>query len=237
MAEICDPIWSSDVGMVPTPYAWLAAVTYCFQIYFDFSGYSDMAIGLGRMMGFEFRENFDRPYVATTFTEFWRRWHISLSNFMRQYIYIPLGGKRVGPLRGYVNLWVVFLVSGFWHGASWNFIVWGAYQGVFLTLDKLGLARIAAAAPRVVMRLLMMFLVTVSWVVFRANDMPHALRMLERMFCGGGPAWWDYWHTINSRLDGNAAAMLVAACLCSFLPWSERFLALERRLLVWRNTP
>jgi alginate O-acetyltransferase complex protein AlgI len=237
MAEICDPIFAADPGFVPPFYAWLAAVTYYFQIYFDFSGYSDMAIGLGRMMGFEFRENFDRPYVSTTFTEFWRRWHISLSNFMREYVYIPLGGNRVGRLRGYLNLWIVFLLSGFWHGASWNFIAWGAYQGVFLTADRLGWAAVAERLPKLPLRVSMVFLVTVSWVVFRANDMTHATTLLDRMFCGGGPPWYEFWYSIEAQLDGYARAMLIAAALGAFLPWSRRFLALEQRFLAWRSTP
>ena len=123
-------------------------LAYSFQIYFDFSGYSDMAIGLGRMFGIEFLENFDRPYLSRTFTEFWQRWHISLSRFMRDYLFLPLGGNRLGPVRGYANLWIVFLLSGLWHGAAWTFVVWGAYQGLFLSLDRLFWGRVVERLPR-----------------------------------------------------------------------------------------
>jgi alginate O-acetyltransferase complex protein AlgI len=122
---------------MPAHYAWLGVLAYSIQIYFDFSGYSDMAIGLGRIIGFRFPENFNQPYTAKSITEFWQRWHITLSNWMRLYLYIPLGGNKVAPWRMYFNLWIVFLISGFWHGAAWTFIVWGAYYGFFLTFEKL----------------------------------------------------------------------------------------------------
>ena len=172
---------------LPLPYAWTGIICYTFHIYFDFAGYSDMAIGLARMMGFEFLENFNRPYTARSITEFWHRWHISLSNFMRDYLYIPLGGNRVAAWRNKLNLWLTFLVSGFWHGASWNFIFWGAYHGTLLSVEKsLGprrLARIPAwlGWPATFM------LVLVSWVFFRANSLPHAVAFLARMVA------WDSW--------------------------------------------
>ncbi|HEX5051150.1 MAG TPA: MBOAT family protein [Planctomycetota bacterium] len=236
MAAVCDPVFNRPIGVVSQGFAWMAAFAYYFQIYFDFSGYSDMAIGLGRMMGFEFLENFDRPYVARTFTEFWRRWHISLSNFMREYIYIPLGGNRVGTLRGYLNLWVVFLISGFWHGAAWNFVVWGAYQGVFLTVDKLGWQRIAARLPALVLRPMMVFLVLVSWVIFNTRDLTHAGSFLARMFRGSGPDWTE--PSLNSLvpLDTYTLVLFAVAALVAFLPWSQRYLALEQRFLAWART-
>lgn len=117
--------------------AWTGILAYTFQIYFDFSGYSDMAIGLAKMMGFKFPENFNMPYIAKNITDFWNRWHMSLSRWMRDYLYIPLGGNKVHSYKKYINLWIVFLISGLWHGAEWNFIIWGAYHGFFLTLDKL----------------------------------------------------------------------------------------------------
>ena len=128
------------------PHAWLGIVCYTLQIYFDFSGYSDMAIGLGRMFGFRFPENFRCPYIADTVQEFWRRWHISLSTWFRDYLYIPLGGNRVSPARTYLNLVTVFFLCGLWHGASWNFVVWGLFHGAFLVLERLGLARLGPAA-------------------------------------------------------------------------------------------
>ena len=136
MAEQADLIFSSNLNELTTPMAWIGMIAYTFQIYFDFSGYSDMAIGLGRMMGFRFPENFNAPYISTSITEFWRRWHMTLSGFMRDYLYIPLGGSRVNSNgRLYFNLALVFLLSGLWHGASWNFVIWGAFHGFFLILD------------------------------------------------------------------------------------------------------
>jgi alginate O-acetyltransferase complex protein AlgI len=237
MAALCDPVLERPITMVPQSIAWLAAVAYYFQIYFDFSGYSDMAIGLGRMLGFRWLENFNRPYIATTFTDFWRRWHISLSNFMREYVYIPLGGNRTTPLRAYRNLWIVFLVSGFWHGASWNFVIWGAYQGLFLTIDKLGWSEVSKRIPAVVLRLLMVFLVLVSWVIFCTHDLTHCLQFLGRMFLGGGPLWSQATVVSVLPLDSRAGAVLALAVVISFLPWSERYRALEQRFLDWVRTP
>ncbi|MBT3294855.1 MAG: MBOAT family protein [Verrucomicrobia bacterium] len=168
--------------------AWLGATCYAWQIYFDFSGYSDMAIGLGRMLGFDFLENFRAPYIAANFTEFWRRWHISLSNWMREYLYIPLGGNRGGRLRRDLNLWVVFLLSGFWHGAAWNFIVWGLYHGLFLSLDKVT-TRWRERIARPVAVITTFVLVVVGWIFFRAESLGDAGAYLGRMVgmgSGGG---------------------------------------------------
>lgn len=158
--------------------AWTAAVCYALQLYFDFSGYSDMAIGLGKMFGFDFLENFNQPYISKSVTEFWRRWHISLSNWMREYLYVPLGGNRVAPWRLYLNLWIVFLLSGFWHGASWNFVIWGAIHGGILTAERLAskykLPRwpAALAVPRT------FCLVLFAWIFFRAWDFSQATSYL-----------------------------------------------------------
>jgi alginate O-acetyltransferase complex protein AlgI len=166
------------------PLAWLGAVAYTFQIYFDFSGYSDMAIGLGRFMGFQFPENFNNPYISRSITEFWQRWHITLGRWMRDYLYIPLGGNQVKPSRLYINLWTVFILSGFWHGAAWNFIAWGAFHGLFLVLDRLFLLRIAKRLG--VLSIVPTFMVTVvGWVLFRAESLAGALAYMERMVSGG----------------------------------------------------
>ena len=148
LAETADAVFDAPRGSLYPAVAWIGVLAYSFQIYFDFSGYSDMAIGLGRMFGIEFLENFDRPYLSRSFTEFWQRWHISLSRFMRDYLFLPLGGNRLGPIRGYANLWIVFLLSGLWHGAAWTFVVWGAYQGLFLSLDRLFWGKVVARLPR-----------------------------------------------------------------------------------------
>jgi len=143
LGEKADLIFGLEATDLNASIAWLGIVCYTFQIYFDFSGYSDMAIGLGRLMGFKFPENFNSPYISQSITEFWQRWHITLGRWMRDYLYSPLGGNRVSSIgRLYFNLWVVFIISGFWHGASWNFFLWGAYHGLFLIFDRLFLNRL-----------------------------------------------------------------------------------------------
>ena len=136
MGAVVERIFTSDTATFSTPIAWLGAVAYTFQLYYDFSGYSDMAIGLGRMFGFRFLENFNYPYISSSITEFWRRWHISLSTWFKEYLYIPLGGNRCGNVRTYFNLFVVFVATGVWHGASWNFVLWGLWHGFFIILER-----------------------------------------------------------------------------------------------------
>ena len=150
--------------------AWLGAAAYALQIYFDFSGYSDMAIGMGRMLGFTFAENFDYPYRARSVTEFWRRWHISLSSWFRDYVYIPLGGNRVGAGRHMLNLLAVWLLTGLWHGASWNFVLWGLYYALLLILEKYLTGRALSKLPAGAARALTLLLVTVGWVIFSNTD-------------------------------------------------------------------
>lgn len=220
LGAVADRIFAQDITALPASLAWLGLLCYAFQIYFDFAGYSDMAIGLARMMGFEFLENFNRPYTARSITEFWRRWHISLSNFMRDYLYIPLGGNRGGAWRTRFNLWLVFLVSGLWHGASWNFIFWGAYHGTLLSAERsLGAARLARA-PGWLMVPLTFLLVLVGWVFFRADNLPHALTYLERLVA------WDAWRFTptdpallwSDIISHRTACALGLAALASFLP-------------------
>ena len=182
MGAVANNVFSLPEVKLTTGYAWLGIVCYAYQIYFDFSGYSDMAIGLGRMMGFRFLENFDQPYIAQSFTEFWRRWHISLSRWMRDYLYIPLGGNRVSPLRMYLNLWLVFLLSGFWHGANWTFVVWGLYHGFFLVLDKLFWLDKSKVLGRLFNTALTFVLVLIGWVLFRSETLGAAGTYLLHMF-------------------------------------------------------
>ena len=163
--------------------AWVGVLAYAFQIYFDFCGYSDMAVGLGRMLGFEFLKNFDAPYRAESITDVWRRWHISLSSVLRDYLYYPLGGNRKGPTRTYVNLAVVMLLGGLWHGAKWNFLVWGAYHGLFLGYERWrGKQSIYQTFPRAVRIGLTFVLMLFSWVLFRADNLAAAWRYFESMF-------------------------------------------------------
>ncbi|WP_197059989.1 MBOAT family O-acyltransferase [Sporocytophaga myxococcoides] len=181
LAEEADKIFALDVNMMSSSTAWIGALAYTFQIYFDFSGYSDMAIGLAKMMGFTFPENFNLPYISKSITEFWRRWHITLGQWMRDYLYIPLGGNRVTPNKVLMNLLIVFLISGLWHGAAWTFILWGAYHGFFLIIDRLFLLEFYQKTGTK-MALPITFTITIfGWVLFRANDLEHAIAFIRRM--------------------------------------------------------
>ena len=162
--------------------AWYGVTAYAFQIYFDFSAYSDMAIGLGLMLGFVFSKNFDSPYLAQSITDFWRRWHISLSTWLRDYLYVPLGGSRMGPTRTYVNLAIVMLLGGLWHGAAWNFVIWGGLHGALLTAERVrGKLSLYQGFPRPIRTAVTFVLVLFTWVFFRAEDLPSALRYLSSM--------------------------------------------------------
>lgn len=169
-------------GSMNTGVAWLGAICYSLQIYYDFSAYSDMAIGIGRVLGFHFNENFDLPYKSCSIQEFWRRWHISLSSWFRDYVYIPLGGNRRGTGRTYFNLTVVFLLTGFWHGAAWQFIIWGLYHGFFSIVERLGLNNILEKIPRAFRHIYTMLVVIVGWVFFRADNIGAALNYIRNMF-------------------------------------------------------
>lgn len=177
-----DRIFALPHEQLTSPIAWMGALAYTFQIYFDFSGYSDMAIGLARMMGFVFPENFNLPYISQNITEFWRRWHMSLSRWMRDYLYIPLGGNKVSNKRMYFNLCLVFLISGFWHGAQWTFIFWGAYHGAFLILDRLFLIKATGKIGKYPRIILTFFIVVIGWVFFRAETISEAFTFLRKMF-------------------------------------------------------
>lgn len=176
--------------------AWFGVVAYAFQIYFDFSAYSDMAIGFGLMMGFMFAKNFDSPYISQSITEFWRRWHLSLSNWLRDYLYIPLGGNRKGGGRTYVNLMTVMLLGGLWHGASWNFVIWGGIHGGMLAIERMqGKDSFYRRLPRILRIAVTFFVVCISWVFFRAADLGAATTYLRSMF---------------GLVDGGATALLSA---------------------------
>ena len=212
MAEVADAAFGTAPGALGCGWAWVGIVAYAFQIYFDFSGYSDMAIGLGRMLGIEFLENFDRPYVSRSITEFWRRWHISLSNWMREYLYVPLGGNRKGRGRTYLNLWIVFLISGFWHGAAWNFVAWGAFHGFFLCLDKLAGRERTAKIPGWIGLPATFVLVLFSWVLFRAETLGHSEEDAGRMADVFGAAPEDA--AAIAFGPRHAAAMAAGFVLC-----------------------
>tara|TARA_Y100000817_G_C16778302_1_gene509361 strand:- start:216 stop:1085 length:870 start_codon:yes stop_codon:yes gene_type:complete len=217
MGSIADQIFALPSTDISSPAAWLGIVAYSFQIYFDFSAYSDMAIGLARMFGFEFLENFNYPYISRTIQEFWRRWHISLSNWFRDYVYIPLGGNRKGPARTYLNLVIIFLLCGFWHGASWNFLVWGLIHGTFLAAERAIPDKSFAWMPRTLARLLghtyVLFIVMIAWVFFRADTLPQALEYLAVMFGGLGSD--QVRMPLASFLDRQALFLLVVAAVGS----------------------
>jgi alginate O-acetyltransferase complex protein AlgI len=186
LAVPADAIFGVDPGTLSSGAAWLGVICYTLQIYFDFSGYSDMAIGLGKMFGFRFPENFDYPYISRSIKEFWRRWHISLSTWFRDYLYIPLGGNRVSPLRNYLNLVIVFFLCGLWHGASWTFVIWGLYHGVFLIIERPVVSRWFERQPRFLSHVYALSVVIIGWVFFRAETLSSALGYLQALVSLGG---------------------------------------------------
>lgn len=188
---IFSKVYGFDMGQISVASAWLGCAAYTFQIYFDFSGYSDMAVGLGKMFGFEFKMNFDYPYISKSITEFWRRWHISLGSWFREYVYIPMGGNRVGIIKHIRNILVVWFLTGLWHGASWNFIVWGLYYGLILLIEKLVLGRGLEKIPGVLRRVYTMLLVMIGWVFFFSPDLSSAVNYLGIMFGTGKHSFID----------------------------------------------
>ena len=206
MAPIAEAIYAGSPGIYGTAMYWIAALAYTFQIYFDFSGYSDMAIGLGRVFGFHFLENFDYPYIAKSVTDFWRRWHISMSSWFRDYVYIPLGGSRVSRGRWVFNILVVWGLTGFWHGASWNFLLWGLYYAALLVLEKLALGRLLERLPAAVRWLYTFLIVVVGWVIFNLTDFTQMTAALSSMFT---------WHPTDwlGVAAGNTEVLRAAYCL------------------------
>lgn len=180
--ELADEIMANSAQEINTPIAWLGITAYTIQIYFDFSGYSDMAIGLGRMFGFRIMENFNFPYLSKSIKEFWRRWHISLSTWFRDYVYIPLGGNRKGKYRVFFNLFTVFLLTGFWHGASWSFVFWGVFHGIFLIVERIGFGKVLDKAPSALSWLYTLLTVMVGWVFFRIENINEAFVFVGKLF-------------------------------------------------------
>lgn len=187
---------------------WFGVLFYMLQIYLDFSAYSDMAIGMGRMVGFHFKENFDYPYASKSVTEFWRKWHISLSSFFRDYVYIPLGGNRKGKLKTYRNLFIVWLLTGLWHGASWNFVLWGLFFFVFLVVEKLGLLKLLEKIPSVFSRAYLLIVVFFGWILFRFSDFQYIPVVVKGLFGLNGNALIDF--ETQTLLAGNVIFIIVA---------------------------
>jgi alginate O-acetyltransferase complex protein AlgI len=217
IAPVANAAFATSGGDMTTATAWLGALAYTVQLYFDFSGYSDMAIGLGVMLGFRLPENFNRPYSAVSITDFWRRWHMSLSRWFRDYVYIPLGGNREGTAKTYRNLLIIFVLTGFWHGANWTFLVWGLYHGALLVIERVtGLGTVTATGPALVLRRAVTFLlVVVGWVFFRAESLDKALAMLRAMLVPSGLGLPD---TVSAALTNQRTLVLALALLVVLLP-------------------
>lgn len=230
IALVATTIYSGDTAVYGTALYWLAALAYALQIYFDFSGYSDMAIGLGSMFGFQFPENFNYPYAALSITDFWRRWHISLSTWFRDYVYIPLGGNRVGRWRQARNLLIVWGLTGLWHGAQWNFLLWGIYYGLLLLLEKLVPEKFLERLPRVLRWCCTFFLVLLGWVLFEFTELPQLFRALQVMFSFRATQWMQVLTRSSSLLW---ALFYLPLGLLFLFPaakkWTQRF--------PWKDTP
>lgn len=184
---------------ISAPTAWLGIIAYALQIYFDFSGYSDMAIGLGKMFGFDFLENFNYPYISKSVKEFWRRWHISLSQWFRDYVYIPLGGSRCKKKRILFNLFVVWSLTGFWHGASWNFIFWGLYYFVFLVLERSSFGKILGKLPNIIQHIYAVLVFLIGWIFFRETSLEGAFIYIKNLFTINETVWIDFIYIIDEK--------------------------------------
>jgi alginate O-acetyltransferase complex protein AlgI len=240
VAGPADKIFAMAPAELSTAHAWLALVCYTLQIYFDFSGYSDMAIGLGRMFGFRFPENFRWPYIAASIQEFWRRWHISLSTWFRDYLYVPLGGNRVSERRTYVNLVTVFFLCGLWHGASWNFVIWGLWHGTFLVVervtntvrrtDRVPISPLAAFARRGLLHVYTMAVVMIGWVFFRADTLPDAVAFLKSLSGLVTPAPTTF--TVQWYLT-REVWLAIAAGVIGSMPWLPALARREPRGRTW----
>ena len=233
IAPVADAAFATSAGDMTTATAWLGALAYTLQLYFDFSGYSDMAIGLGLMIGFKLPENFNRPYSAVSITDFWRRWHMSLSRWFRDYVYIPLGGSRNGPVQTYRNLIIIFVATGFWHGANWTFLVWGLYHGALMLIERAtGWGATSAAGWRLPFRRALTFLlVVIGWVFFRAESVGQALTMLRHMAVPSGLALPE---AVAATLTNTRGVILVLALLVVLLPGS---FVLGRMIEAGRSRP
>ncbi|MBM9513034.1 MBOAT family O-acyltransferase [Desulfogranum marinum] len=217
VAVAVDGIYNIPLAEMTAPLAWIAAVGYALQIYFDFTGYSNMAIGLGLIFGFHFPANFNYPYWSQSITEFWRRWHMSLSRWFKDYLYIPLGGNRHGKLRTYFNLWVVFLLCGLWHGASWNFILWGAFHGALLVLERAGVLRVINQCPRLIRHLYCLFFVLICWVPFRAETLEQSVTIFRVMFFGSSASSLNW--PVASFVSNDVALAFIFGIIFSAPLW------------------
>jgi len=216
--EIANWVFMSPANDLSVPTAWAGVICYALQIYYDFSGYSDMAIGLGRIFGFHFPENFNYPYAATSMQDFWRRWHMTLSAWFRDYVYVPLGGSRFGKWTTVRNLWIVFLLVGAWHGASWNFIVWGAWHGLFLSIERFDqMRRLLLKSPKALQNIYVLAVVLVGWAFFRAPTLEGGVALLSRMF--GFSAVNPEPLSIFNMISGQMLILLALAFCLAYPIW------------------
>ena len=218
-----DAVFKLAPEQIDTAAAWVGAIAYTFQIYFDFSGYSDMAIGLCKIVGFRLPENFNNPYVSSSITEFWKRWHITLGSWMKNYLYIPLGGNQLGTFKLYRNLMIVFLVSGLWHGASWNFVLWGAYHGIFLVLERLFLGEFYKRMGKLISIPITFLIVVTGWVLFRNEDLLFAGKIIAKMYT------FDFFDG-KFALNNDFMVMALMAAFFSFFTISEKTRLLQINL-------
>ncbi|MGF1436184.1 MBOAT family O-acyltransferase [Bacillus thuringiensis] len=226
LGVIADEIFAMNPSDMSVSLAWMGAIAYTLQIYFDFSGYSDMAIGLGKMFGFDFLENFNYPYISKSISEFWRRWHISLGSWFRDYVYIPLGGNRVTTWKVYRNLFIVWGLTGFWHGASWTFMIWGIYYGVLIALEKAGLENLLQKLWSPLQHIYVMFLVIIGWVFFRADNFSYCFEFLKSMFGFNGPLTDinSYFYIMNYW----GIFLLAIITAAPVFPWLQKMLSTKR---------
>ena len=210
---LSDGIFNSDYSLLNYKIAWLGILAYSIQIFYDFSGYSDMAIGIGRMFGFKLPENFNYPYIATSIKEFWRRWHITLSSFFRDYVYIPLGGSRAGNIRLYVNILIVFMLTGLWHGANWNFVLWGLFHGTFLCIERLFLSNLLRKLQSFVSHIYTLLVVGVGWAIFRIEEVSRLKQyILSMLNFKEDPGFFEINSIIN--YSESTIAIAVGCILC-----------------------
>lgn len=214
VAILADAVFNSPTNELGTILILVGIVAYALQIYFDFSGYSDMAIGLGRMFGFNFLENFNYPYIATSITDFWRRWHISLSSWFKEYVYIPLGGNRCGKFKWFRNIIIVWMLTGFWHGANWNFILWGLYFSVFLIFEKFLGLRILEKVPKVFRHMYAIVIILIGWIIFRVENV-HNLLEIIKMFVIFKPSEIDKFISNNGDILGVWPFVVLGLILCT----------------------
>lgn len=218
-----DAVFNLDPSQIDSTAAWIGALAYTFQIYFDFSGYSDMAIGLGKMIGFRFPENFNNPYTSGSVTEFWRRWHITLGTWMKNYLYIPLGGNKVSESKLYRNLIIVFLLSGLWHGASWNFVLWGAYHGLFLVLERLFLGKVFQKLGKWISIPITFIIVVTGWVLFRNEDLNAGMHIIKQLYA------FDFFDG-KFAMNNDFIFMAILAALLSFFTLTKATKSIQEKI-------